>query len=175
MSQVQIAAFNTSSLFRGLVVTGTKRISDILNDRLSPTIKMLDIRIHHLADLTKPVFSADEFFLRKERFDIYAILREERSVMTGRLYAYVPKERRPVTIFMSGFKIEGEIHLKASKTNNPTSSLLREGELFIPVTDATLSHLHNPRLRLPAPTLLLRESALEAFSLAEDRFLSHPR
>ncbi len=171
LNRAHIAAINNNYLFRGVVVTGARRFSDILNDRLSLTFKILDVNIYRLGDLAQPVFTTDEFYLRKQQFNLYALLKEERSAMTQRLYAFVPKERRPATLFVGGFKIDGDLHLKQKQES--TTSLVREGDLFIPVTDASLVATHYPRFRMPSTTILLREGALDAFSIAEESFASN--
>ncbi len=166
LNRSHIAVLNSNYLFRGLVVTGNKRLSDMLNDRLSPAIKLLDVRVYSLTDLATSIFAAPEFYIRRQQFDLFVILKEETSALTQRLYAYVPKERHQVTLYVAGFQVQGELHLKQKQ--DATGALGRESDLFVPITEATLVSVGNARLRFPAATIMVREAALDAFSLAEE-------
>lgn len=164
-----IAAFGQYYIFRGMVHTGARRFSDVLNDRMYHAFRLADVRGYSLEQLSEPAFTAPEFYLRKQRFDIFTILREEREVNAKRLYAFVPKEPRKIVCFLNGFKIEGILHLRQKHTQTGTLSM--EGSGFLPITDATLSHIEHEQLLISNITVLLREAALDAISISEEELM----
>ena len=88
---------------------------------------------------------------------------------TRRIYSYVQKEKRPAMLFLRTFELRGYIHLHGK--HEVQGPLTREGELYIPVTEATLVSTLNPRVRVTASTVMLRERALDGFYIAEEGFL----
>lgn len=168
-NRAHIAVFTDHYLFRGIIVTGSKRLSDVVNDRITAYMTISNARVYNLQHPDRPVFSATELFLKKYRVEAVAILKEEVNQTPRRLYSFVQKERRPAMVFLRAFEIRGYIHLQGKhETMGP---LTREGELFIPVTDARLSSTTHARVRVTAPTILLREESLNGFYIAEEAFL----
>ncbi|MBA3534601.1 MAG: hypothetical protein H0T73_22005 [Ardenticatenales bacterium] len=165
-----IAAFTHNYLFRGVVVTGTKRLSDVLNDRITAFMEIQDARVYNLARPDKSVFGASELYLKKQRVEMIAILKEEIYMTPRRIYSFVQKERRPAMLFLRSFELRGFIHLQGK--HEMSGPLTREGELFVPVTEATLVSTFNQRVKISAPTVLLREAALDGFYIAEEDFIT---
>ncbi len=167
-----IAAFTHNYLFRGVVLTGTRRLSDVVNDRITAYMEISEARVYNLTKPDKPVFTAAELYLKKERIEAIAILKEETFASTRRLYSFVPKERVPAMLFLRAIEIGGNIHKQSKR--GATGPLSREGEAFIPVTDATLVSTLNPRVKVSAATVLVREDALDGYYLAEEGDLPKP-
>lgn len=164
-----IAAFTYNYLFRGIVATGSKRLSDVLNDRITSYMEISEARVYNLSKPEKAVFTANELYLKKQRVEAIAILKEEVFLPPRRIYGYVQKERRPAMLFLRSLELRGYIHLQGK--HETTGPLTREGELFVPVTDATLVSTADARIKIAAPTILLREAALDGFYIAEADFV----
>jgi hypothetical protein len=165
-NQSLIAAFTANYLFRGVVVTGTRRLSDVVNDKITAYIEISDARVYNLSKPEKPIYNTSEFYLKKQRIVAIAILKEETFASARRLYSFVPKERFAATIFLRAFELRGFLHKQG--TRGITGPLTREGELFVPVTDATLTSTLNPRVKVSASTILLREEELDGYYLEEE-------
>lgn len=161
-----IAAFTANYLFRGVVITGSRRLSDVVNDKITAYIEISEARVYNLTKPEKPVYSAAELYLKKQRVVAMAILKEENFASTRRLYSFVSKDRFAATIFLRAFELRGHIHKQG--TRGITGPLTREGELFVPVTDATLTSTVNPRVKVSASTILLREEELDGYFLEAD-------
>lgn len=165
-NRAHVAAFTQNYLFRGVVVTASRRLSDVANDRITAYMELLDVRAYNLHQPDKPIAAIPELYLKKRRVDAIAILKEEIVMTPRRIYSYVQKERRPAYLFLRTFELRGDIHLHGKhETMGP---LTREGELFLPVTDATLTSTRFSRIKVEAPTILLREAALDGFYIPED-------
>lgn len=166
LNSASVVCFTEHYSFRATVLTGNKRLSDLLNDKSSDYLELSDVEVYRIIQLNAPVMHTKEFYLKKERIILVAILSEERGTRAGRLYSYVPRQRRPVVLMLSTFEVQGYIHLQSKwEIYGP---IAREGDTFIPVTEAMATAVYNPKVNFKAPTILIHENALQGFYVQEE-------
>lgn len=160
-NQANVGAVTAAHIFRGIIMTGSRRLSDTLNDQLSEYVTLRDVQVHRLTTPEEAIYTLPSAYLKKEHLRLVAILNEEINAPTERIYAYVERAQRFGVLFVDDFEVEGTIYL--SGKDDAPGPLLREGDRFIPVTGATLRSAANPRVRIRAPTILVNHLALAGF------------
>ncbi|MCL4535896.1 MAG: hypothetical protein M1370_12150 [Bacteroidetes bacterium] len=68
----------------------------------------------------------------------------------------VAKTAHPVALLASSWLISGRLHVPAGTA--PEEAMNREGEQFLPVTDATITHTTSPELRINAEVVLVNRA-----------------
>lgn len=164
-TRVYVAAFTWSYLFQGMVVTGERRLSDLLNDRHIASLTVGEARVYNLARPEKPIFVGNEIFLKKQRLVAVAILKEEAHLKPQPSHGMTRTQPRPALLILHSYEVQGHLHLHGSEDS--AALLSWEGRWFFPVTDATLVATFNPKVRISASTILVREAMVDGLCLAE--------
>lgn len=162
-TRVYVAAFTRSYLFQGMVVTGERRLSDLLNDRRIASLTVGEARVYNLARPEKPIFAGQEILLKKQRLVAVAILKEEAHLKAQPGHAVERTQARPALLILHSYEVQGQLHLHGSQDS--AALLAWEGRWFFPVTDATLMATFNPKVRISADTILVREAMVDGLCL----------
>jgi hypothetical protein len=165
LNYAQVVCFTSNYSFRGAISTGKRRLSDTLNDRISDYVELVDVQVYNVHRPDTRVHAAPEIFLRKTSLALVAILAEVGTeAAKGRFYGFVSKARHEAVIFLPNYEVRGLLHLSGKyEVHGP---LAVEGESFIAVTNAQATATLNPRLRLKADTILVRQNLIEGFYIS---------
>lgn len=161
LNSSEVAALTDHHIFRGTIITGSRRLSDTLNDTMTKYVEMEDVKVFALAAPNKPSHTSDSMHVKKRRLLLIAIIDEDIQQPTGRLYSYVEKIQRPSIIFVEGFQISGTMFF--SGRGEGSTPFVSEGETFIPVTNATIRSMTNQRVRIRASTVLINLSSIDGY------------
>ena len=161
LNSSEVAALTDHHIFRGTIITGSRRLSDTLNDTMSNYVEMEDVKVFSLLVPNKPSHALDSVHVKKQRLLIVAIIDEDIQQPTGRLYSYVEKVKRSSVVFVEGFQISGTMFF--SGRGEGSTPFVSEGETFIPVTDATIRSVTNQRVRIRASTVLVNLSSIDGY------------
>ncbi len=160
-----VAVFTDVHIFRGIILTGRRRVSDLLNDRISQYVELEDVQVFNVLRPSRPIRKMDSAYLRKHNFLFVAILREEFRDPSARFFAYVEKVAWPGILYVGAYEIHGTLFFRSKKESQ--GPLVRPGETFLPVAKATVYSLLNPAIKLRAETVLVREETFSAFYYEE--------
>lgn len=161
LNSSQVAALTDYHIFRGTIVTGSRRLSDTLNDTMSKYVEMEDVKVFTLTVPNKPSHTLGSVHLKKQRLLVVAIIDEDIQQPTGRLYSYVEKIKRPAVVFIEGFQIDGMMFF--SGRGEGSTLFVSEGEAFVPVADATIRSVTNQRIRIRASTVLVSLASIDGY------------
>ena len=162
-----VAAMTAYYIFRGRVVTGNKRLSDVLNDRLTDYVDIEDVRIYNLKNPQKPLDTPKTLYLRKREIEVIAILEEHIADPSGRLYSYVERVKKPAIMYIHTYRVHGMMSLRSKRESK--GPLIREGDIFIPMNQAEIMSATNPHIRIKTPVALVNVNTFEAFSFLEEQ------
>lgn len=161
LNSSEVATLTDHHIFRGTIITGSRRLSDALNDTMSNYVEMEDVKVFSLMVPNKPSHTLDSVHLKKQRLLIVAIINEDIQQPTGRLYSYVEKVKRSSVVFVEGFQISGTMFF-AGRGEGGTP-FVSEGETFVPMTDATIRSVTNQRVRIRASTVLINLATIDGY------------
>lgn len=157
----EVAALTDNHIFRGTVITGSRRLSDTLNDTMSKYIEVEDVKVFAMTVPNKPSHSLSSVHLKKQRLQLIAIISEDIQSPTNRLYSYIEKVKRPAVVFIEGFHVSGTMFFTGRGESH--APFISEGEAFIPMTDATIRSVTNQRVRIRASTVLVNASLMDGY------------
>lgn len=160
-----VAVFTDVHIFRGALLTGRRRVSDFLNDRMSQYLELEDVQVFSVLKPSRPIREMQSAYLRKRNILLVAILREEFRDPSARFFAYVEKVAWPGILYVGPYEVHGTLFFQSKKESQ--GPLVRPGEIFVPVAQATVHSLLNPAVKVRAPTVLIREEAFSAFYYEE--------
>jgi len=161
-----VAAMTAYYIFRGRIVTGSKRLSDVLNDRLTDHVDIEDVRVYNLKSPQTPIDTPKTLYLRKREIEVIAILEEHIVDPSGRLYSYVERVKKPAIMYIHTYRVQGLMALRSKRES--MGPLIREGDVFTPMIQAEIMSATNPHIRVKTPVALVNVNSFEAFSFVEE-------
>jgi hypothetical protein len=142
----------------GRVVTVDQRLQEIINNKLTASINLYDVQLFRPHECETPIAQFAEITLPKTQINL--ILHEESTyeAPTKRLYTYVPKDIYPIFVTITGYEIQGQLHLtsrpKAEAILNDTSTT------FLPITQATVTSVAGGNQEWNRNVVFVRRAAI---------------
>lgn len=165
LSYARVVCFTDTLSFYGVILTGKRRLRELLNDRTTEYVELGDVEVYKVHDPDVLFHRTQELFLRKSSLVLVVIQIEVSQTPASRLFSYVAKQRHDAVLFLPTYEVRGTLHLTGKyQVHGP---LAAEGEAFIPVTNAQATAVLNTRVKLQADTVLVRQDAINAFYVAE--------
>ncbi|MDQ7028900.1 MAG: hypothetical protein Q9O62_03545 [Ardenticatenia bacterium] len=165
IQSAHVAVFTDVHIFRGIVLTGRRRVSDMLNDSMSQYIELEDVQVYSVLRPTRSVREMASAYVSKRNCLFVAVLREEFKDPLARFFAYVERVAWPGILYVGAYEIHGTLFFKTKQESK--GPLVRPGESFLPVAKALVYSMLNPRVQVRAPVVLVRDGTFSAFFYEE--------
>ena len=154
--------FTTTHRIEAQVQTGTRLLSDLMNDQSQSFLLVFNVRLSRLEKEAKLEAIASAAYLSKENLGfVLAPSREVRKPERGRYTAY----EREVLVTLPGFELEGRFlgpHRSDLWTFSPTTL-----NPFIVLTAATARSAAAPDITLGGDTILVNRDRVESICLGD--------
>ncbi len=156
-----------------LVASEDRRVLDIVNDKGSEYLSLVEVRLYVSADLAEPVATLPKAIVPKANITFLMITEERHEAPRKRANFFVRKDHYEVFATVPGFEVKGYVHLNA-RTDGLAYliKLNREGATFFPVTDSSVSQMGPFSEPSHAPVTLVNKAHLDVFYLSDT--LTHP-
>ena len=154
--------FTTTHRIEAQVQTGTRLLSDLMNDQSQSFLLVFNVRLSRLEKEAKLEAIASAAYLSKENLGfVLAPSREVRKPERGRYTAY----EREVLVTLPGFELEGRFlgpHRSDLWTFSPTTL-----DPFFVLTAATARSAAAPDITLGGDTILVNRDRVESICLGD--------
>lgn len=152
----------------GLVATEERRVLDILNDRGSEYLQLVEVHLYLSADLAEPVATLPKAVVPKNNVVFLMITEERHEAPRKRVSFFVRKDHYEVFATVPGFEVKGYVHLTARMDSLAyLSKLNRDGSAFFPVTESSVSQMGPFGEPSHAPVTLVNKAHLDVFYLSD--------
>jgi hypothetical protein len=158
--------FTNSYRFSASVVVYTRQLIDVLSDRMTDYLDLLDI---YVSRINKPGDIIDTYprgSLVKDEINFILLSSEAHAVSKERYY--VPNRiSLPIFVTMPSFEIQGKFQwmgdLEVKKI------LTTETQRFLPILDATVSNAFVPQISYEGPVILVNKSKVEILCIDDTK------
>lgn len=163
-NRAHVAVLTDTYVFHGTLPLpqGRRRVSDVLNNKLSDVVELNNVRVYLIADGETPRQELSSIVLRKQQILLVAILREEAGDVPGSPTEYVDKATARGHVFVGDIHVRGEIVFSGKQKAD--KYMLRENEWFIPIRRTVIS---SDDLDIPADIVLVNNNRLVGYQYAE--------
>lgn len=143
-------------LVAGRLATRGRRLLEVLNDNRSEHLHIEDVHISRRENKSAELTSLPEALVRKAHLVMAILGGMTHEAAQTRPFAYVEKRVHRAFLIVSGYEVQGRIHLRTS--TDPLTALVHEFGAFVPVTDASLAHAGTGGKSLSARVVLVNRS-----------------
>jgi hypothetical protein len=147
----------------GRVVTVGQRLQEIVNNKLAASINLYDGQLFRPDGNAEPVAHLAEVTLPKTGINLILLQEEKYEAPAKRLYTYVPKDIYPTYLTVTGYEIQGQLHLTSKQ--KPEILLTDTSTTFLPITQATIASVAAPALRWNPSVVFVRRAAIALMHL----------
>ncbi len=155
----KVICFTTDYSFKGAIITGRRRLSDLLNDRSMGYVELNDVEVCAVQFPDSSIRDTTAVSLHKKSLMLVAILSEEGQPAEQQLYGSVGKQRHDVVLYVQGYEVRGAMHLPGKQVTH--RELVADAERFLPLVDAEAVASSNPLSWLRVTTMLVRGGAID--------------
>jgi hypothetical protein len=161
----RVAFFTETHRIVADVVTGQRRLVEVLRDVSRAYLDLKHVNLTRLADATETTATSPRGVLQKSDIRLAAIL-SEANRPERRLYGYVAKATVRVLAVMSGCEIVGEMHLPEG-TKDGVVGYLKLRDTFIHIGEAKVSFSLGSAEPSSLNTVILNRLCIQFLGLAE--------
>ncbi len=151
-------------LIVGEVETSGRRLLEVLNDTLTDWLQVFGAHVARRTDKAHAVSTLDELMVRKADVRIAVPGGATHESPEKRRFAYVEKKQFPTFAIIDGYEIRGAMHLKAKREMH---QLLVDMASFVPLTEATISHVGPLDEKLDAEVAIINKTFLRALHVKD--------
>ena len=159
--RIPIEIFTPGQRLSGLLETRFHRVADALNDKGETFVIVHRVELTQLFGSLTQVQRLPMMKLNK-RAICFAVPHEDDGDdplrRQKRLYAYTPKDARPVYVGLDSYEIRGDIHVARTGTAPLALDIFDLSGDFVPVTTASVIFLLNPRIAFQTPVVIVNKA-----------------
>jgi len=129
-----------------------QRLSDFLNDKRDSTILLRNANIARLEDPAK-ILEKVSFSIIPKAGIVLAFEPPQKTSPQGRQYIKYPKQKYDVILAVDSMEVHGKLNVQGPL--NLRQAITNAVESFIPITEATVTFIDNPKLILKREAVLV--------------------
>jgi hypothetical protein len=142
-------------------------VADILNDRLTSYLDLIDVYISRVSDPGGIVATYAEAQLNKENLLFAIIPAKERLSRSGRSTSYFGRHSRRIWLALPTLEIEGRFEVTGLSLDWK-AYLAQEVSYYIPIVDATARLTVRPEITFGGEAFLVNRAHIDLFCMEED-------
>ena len=150
--------FTRQHRIKGQVSTGSRRLTDFLNDELHSLLELAEVEVARVAEPEKVIFTYPSAVLMKEAI-VFAMVEEKGDRGESRIFRYVEKRPYEVILTLPPYEISGVLHLRG--TGDLRTLLVREVGHFVPMTQVQIVYTPFPAIKFSAEVAIVHKNLLE--------------
>jgi hypothetical protein len=149
----------------GRVNHADQRLQDVVNNKLSQVLNILDARLYRPANAQTMVAHLPAITVPKVHVNLILLDEQHHEAPTKRLFSFVQKQTFDAFLAVPGYEVEGCFHFTSPQ--RPEYFLIDTITTFVPITAATITSVDNPALTWETPVLFAQRSAINLLHLGE--------
>ncbi len=150
----------------GYLSTSTRRVGDLLRDRLRSYLPLIDVYISRIGNPGQIVASYHQAQLRKDNLCFAIVPPRESLSKAERAVSYFGKERHHVWLSLATFEIEGDL-VVAGLDVDLEAYLTQKAPEFIPVRDGVARVTTRPDITFHGEAFLVNKRLVDLFCVGE--------
>jgi hypothetical protein len=157
--------FTASYRFSASVVVYKRRLVDILSDRLTDYLDMVDIYVIYVSRINDPgdiVATYEKGSLVKKEINFIMLPSEAEGISKERFYS--SRENVPIFISIPSFEIHGQLQWGAAELDMK-KILATDTQQFLPLLEATASNSIYPDVTFQGPMALVNKTKVQVLCL----------
>jgi len=155
-------------LIRCGVPTDGKRLLDVLNDKTTEFLRLLEPQLSPMTDPQMRVAAFARGLVPKPNISLALIIEEKHEAPQKRANMMVRKNTFEVYVTVPGYEVRGFVHSeRALEPLDFQARLVREGQVFFPITEVTLTPVGPLGEPFRAPAAMVNRNRLGLFFLAD--------
>jgi hypothetical protein len=156
--------FTGSYRFSASVLVYKRRLADVLGDRMTDYLDLIDIYVSRINNPGEIVVTYSKGSLVKN--EISFILLSDEAEGTTKERFYVPNRvAMPIFVTLPSFEINGKFQWMGDL--DIKKIMTTETQKFLPVLDATGTNAHFPKVNFQGPIALVNKTKIELLSIGE--------
>lgn len=157
--------FTSTYRFSASIVVYKRRLIDVLSDRMTDYLDMVDIYISRINNPGSIVATYEKGSLVKN--EIIFILLPDETEGTSKERFYSSRDTIPVFISVPSFEIHGQLHWGV-KNLDIKKIMSVEGQNFLPISAATAANSLLPDVAFQGPMALVNKNKIQVLCSAAD-------
>lgn len=157
--------FTKQHRVRGQIFTGSRRLTDLLNDELHSSLELSEVEVARVIKPEKVVYTYPSAVLMKEAIALVIIPGERSNGAEGRIFKFIEKKPYEVVLTVPPYEISGVLHLRG--TGNLRTLLVMEVSHFVPMTQAQVVFTLFPKVRFFGEVAIVNKALLEVVGTLE--------
>jgi hypothetical protein len=129
-----------------------QRLSDFLNDKRDTTILLRNANIARLEDPAR-ILEKTPFSIIPKVGIVLAFEPPQKTTPQGRQYIKYPKQKYDVILAVDSMEVHGKLNVQGPL--NLRQAITNAAESFLPITEATVTFIDNPKLILKREAVLV--------------------
>ena len=151
-----------------ILPTGGQRLKEILNERTTEYLQIIDVQVFHSIDTDVCVANLPDAIISKSSICLVIIPTEKHEAPEQRMLKRIKKKLYDTFLSILSFEVQGTIHLKNSpQSPQLTEYLVLDLKNFFPITNATISQFNSSAKPLKAPVVIVNKTHVGIFSICE--------
>lgn len=154
--------FTASYRFSASVVVYKRRLVDVLSDRLTDYLDMVDIYVSRINNPGDIVATYEKGSLVKKEINFIMLPSEAEGISKERFYS--SREDVPIFISIPSFEIHGQLQWGAAELDMK-KILAIDTQQFLPILEATASNSIYPDVTFQGPMVLVNKTKVQVLCL----------
>lgn len=157
--------FTNQHRVRGQISTGSRRLTDVLNDELHSSLELSEAEVARVVEPEKVIYTCPSAVLMKEAIALVIIPGERSDGAEDRIFKFIEKRPYEVVLTVSPYEISGVLHLRG--TGDLRTLLVREVGHFVPMTQAQAVFTLFPKVKFSGEVAIVNKALLEVAGALE--------
>lgn len=162
---ITVDFFTKQHRVRGQVFTGSRRLTDVLNDALHSSLELSEVEVARVIEPEKVVYTHPSAVLMKEAIALAIVPGERSDGAEDRIFKFIEKRPYEVVLTVPTYEISGILHLRG--TGKLGTLLVMEVSRFVPMTQAQVVFTLFPEVRFFGEVAIVNKALLEVVGTLE--------
>ena len=151
-----------------ILQTGGQRLKEILNERTTEYLRIIDVQVFHSIDADECVANLPDALISKSSICLVIIPTEKHEAPEQRMLKRIKKNLYDTFLSVLSFEIQGTIHsIDPPHSPQLTDYLVHDLKTFFPITNATISQVNSSAKPLKVPVVIVNKTYVGIFSICE--------
>ncbi len=156
--------FTSSYRFSASVLVYKRRLADVLGDRMTDYLELVDIYISRINNPGEIVATYQKGSLVKNEISFILLSDEAEGISKERFY--VPNRvTMPIFVTLPSFEINGKFQWMGDL--DIKKIMTTETQKFLPILEATSTNANFPKVNFQGPIALINKAKIELLSIGE--------
>ncbi len=151
-----------------ILPTGGQRLKEILNERTTEYLQIIDVQVFHSIDTDVCVANLPDAIISKSSICLVIIPTEKHEAPEQRMLKRIKKNLYDTFLSVLSYEVQGTIHsIDPPYSPQLTDYLVHNLKNFFPITNATISQVNSSAKPLKAPVVIVNKTHVGIFSICE--------